>query len=181
MGGAIVIKTEFKKGYFQVYTGNCKGKTTAALGLAFRAVGRGLKVYIGQFMKGQDYGELRTAKLLKEYITMEQFGEKTFLTNAKNSDKNMAKEGLLASTAAMLSGKYDIVIFDEICMAHFFKLLTYEDLVGVIKQKPSDVELIFTGRYAAKEIIEMADLVTEMKEVKHYYTDGVMARVGIEM
>ncbi len=176
-------KTNFNHGYFQIYTGDCKGKTTAALGLAFRAAGYGLKTYIGQFMKGQDYGELKTAELLKTYITIEQYGKSTF-THVKNppmkDDMEIAKEGLKICTKAMLSGQFNIVIFDEVCVANFFKLLTLDELLEVIDQKPTNVELVFTGRYAAKELIELADLVTEMQEVKHYYSNGVIAREGIE-
>lgn len=171
------------QGYFQIYTGNCKGKTTAALGLAFRAAGHGLKTYIGQFMKGQDYGELKAAQMVQPFITIEQYGKDT-LIHVKNppnpEDIAMAKSGLKICTDAMLSGKYDIVVFDEINVAHFFNLITVDEMKEVIKKKPSGVELVFTGRYAPQELIEVADLVTEMKEVKHYYNQGIEARVGIE-
>ncbi len=176
-------KTVLKEGYFQIYTGNCKGKTTAALGLAFRAAGHGLKTYIGQFMKGQDYGELKTAKILKSYITIEQYGTNTFVDvrdKPIKDDVSIAKKGLETGTEAMLSGNYDIVILDEICMANFFNLLTLDEVLAVISQKPNNVELIFTGRYANKELVKLADLVTEMKEIKHYYSNGIIARAGIE-
>jgi len=182
-GGIFMNKKLIKKGYVQVYTGNCKGKTTAALGLAFRAAGRGLKTYIGQFMKGQNYGELKSAEMLKPYITIEQYGKDTFI-HVKNpsdpEDVKMAKKGLEKTKKAMLSGNYDIVIFDEINVANYFNLISVDEMLDIIKSKPDGVEVVFTGRYAPQEIIEAADLVTEMKEIKHYYTKGVEARDGIE-
>jgi cob(I)alamin adenosyltransferase len=171
------------KGYVQVYTGNCKGKTTAALGLAFRAMGRGLKTYIGQFMKGQFYGELKSAELCQPYITIEQFGKPGF-THVKDppqeDDIHMARQGLAKAVKAMLSGEYNIVVLDEIVTSHFFKLITLEETLEVISSKPDGVELVLTGRYAPPELIEAADLVTEMAEVKHYYQKKVLAREGIE-
>lgn len=171
------------KGYVHVYTGNSKGKTTAALGLALRAAGRGLKTYMGQFMKGQKYGELKAIEMLKPYITIEQYGKDTLLhvQNPPNAeDIKMAQIGLAKGKAAMLSGEYNLVILDEINVANYFNLITVEEMLDIIKLKPDGVELIFTGRYAPEEIIEAADLVTEMKEIKHYYTRGIEAREGIE-
>jgi cob(I)alamin adenosyltransferase len=176
-------KELLKKGYVQVYTGNSKGKSTAALGLAFRAMGRGLKTYVGQFMKGQKYGELKSAEMCQPYITIEQYGKDTFI-HVKNpplaEDVQMAQEGLAKAKKVMLSGEYDIIVFDEINTAHFFNLITTEEMLDVIKSKPDGVEVIFTGRYAPPEVIEAADLVTEMIEVKHYFEKGVPARDGIE-
>jgi len=172
-----------EKGYVQVYTGNCKGKTTAALGLAFRAMGRGLKTYVGQFMKGQYYSELKSAEMVGPYITIEQYGKDTFI-HVKNppleEDVQMARSGLEKAKEAMLSGEYSIVVFDEINTAHYFHLISTEEMLEVMKSKPDGVEVIFTGRYAPPEVIEAADLVTEMVEVKHYYEQGVPAREGIE-
>jgi len=171
------------KGFVQVYTGNSKGKTTAALGLAFRAMGRGLKTYIGQFMKGQYYSELEAAKMVQPYITIEQYGEDTFIhVQSPPLEKNvrMAQEGLAKAREAMLSGEYDIVVFDEIITSHYFNLISVTDMLDTIQSKPDGVELVFTGRYAPPELIAMADLVTEMVEVKHYYQNGVNARDGIE-
>jgi len=171
------------KGYIQVYTGNGKGKTTAALGLAFRAMGRGLKTYIGQFMKGQHYGELDAARMMHQYITIEQYGKDTFIhvqDPPPEDDVLMAREGLARAREAMLSGKYDIVVFDEINTAHFFHLISTEEMLDIIRNKPDGVELIFTGRHAPPELIDAAGLVTEMTEVKHYYQKGVLARDGIE-
>ncbi|MEL7564911.1 MAG: cob(I)yrinic acid a,c-diamide adenosyltransferase [Dehalobacterium sp.] len=178
-----MCKKGLSQGYVQVYTGNCKGKTTAALGLAFRAAGHGMKTYVGQFMKGQEYGELKSASMLDSLITIEQYGKKNLLhvtDPPEQEDILMAEAGLKRCKSAMLSGNYHIVVFDEICTAHFFGLISIAEMVDVIDSKPFDVEIVFTGRYAPQEIIERADLVTEMKEIKHYYTDGVMARKGIE-
>lgn len=173
----------FKKGYVQVYTGNCKGKTTAALGLAFRAMGRGLKTYMGQFMKGQFYGELRSAEMCSPYITIEQYGKDTFIhvqNPPPEDDVRMAREGLEKAKKAMFSGEYDIIIFDEINTAHYFNLITTEEMLEIIKDRPGNVEVVFTGRYTPQEVIEAVDLVTEMVEKKHYYQKGVSARDGIE-
>ncbi len=171
------------KGYVQVYTGNSKGKTTAALGLAFRAMGRGLKTYIGQFMKGQHYGELEAAKMVHPYMTIEQYGKDTFI-HVQNpplgEDVRREQKGLARAIAAMLSGEYDIIIFDEIITAHYFHLVSLEDMLAIIANKPEGVEVVFTGRYAPPELIDAADLVTEMVEIKHYYQNGVLARDGIE-
>lgn len=173
---------KLKKGYIQVYTGNGKGKTTAALGLALRAAGKGMKVYIGQFMKGQRYGEFDAInKYLSEWITIEQYGTPKFVVGKpSDEDIKLAKEGLKKAKEAMLSGNYDIVILDEINVSVYLKTLELEGVLDFIKEKPSNVELILTGRYAPQELIDIADLVTEMKEVKHYYTKGVIAREGIE-
>ena len=171
------------KGYVQVYTGNGKGKTTAALGLAFRAMGRGLKTYIGQFLKGQHYSELDAAKMVSPYITIEQYGRDTFIhVQQPPREENVedAQAGLERAKEAMLSGEYDIVIFDEICTASHFNLISVKDMLDIIRDKPDGVEVVFTGRYAPVEVIAAADLVTEMVEVKHYYEKGVRARDGIE-
>ena len=171
------------KGYVHVYTGNGKGKTTAALGLAFRAMGHGLKTYIGQFMKGQHYGELDAARMVPKYITIEQYGKDT-LIHVKNppdpADVRMAQEGLAKAKAAMLSARYDIIILDEITTAYYFLLVSLDEMLDFIIKKPEGIELIFTGRYAPVELIDAADVVTEMNEVKHYYQKDVNARDGIE-
>jgi len=169
-------------GYVQIYTGNGKGKTTAALGLALRAAGSGLKTYFGQFLKGQKYGELKSIKHLAEYITIEQFGKDTFVHVDKATDEDiaMARNGLDKCRNAILSGNYDIVVMDEVCMAIRLGVLTDDEVLQAVDLKPENVELVLTGRYATKELIDKADLVTEMVEVKHYYQNGVSARVGIE-
>lgn len=168
-------------GYLQVYTGDGKGKTTAALGLALRASGRGLPVYLGQFMKGQDYGELHALPRL-ESVTQAQYGDLGWVHKGKTTPKQreMAAEGLRQGREALLSGDYRIVILDEINMAVWFELIPLDAVLKLIEERPPGTELILTGRRADPAIIERADLVTEMLEVKHYYTQGVGAREGIE-
>ena len=169
------------KGYVQVYTGDGKGKTTAAIGLAIRAAGAGLSVYIGQFIKGMKYAELEALKRFEDLITLTQYGSGCFIRGDPTAeDIELAQQGLQKMKNVVATGDYDVVIFDEINVAHHFKLVTTEDLLSVIDVKPAHVELIFTGRRAPQELIDRADLVTEMKEIKHYYTQGVQARSGIE-
>jgi len=171
------------QGYIQIYTGNGKGKTTAALGLALRAAGYGFKSYIGQFLKGQTYGELFSVKKLSPLITIEQFGRKGFIHVTRNPDKQdikRAKYGLKKCLEAMLSGKYKIIVLDEINVAVDFNLLSEQEVLKFMAKKPEEVELILTGRYAPPSFIKKADLVTEMKEIKHYYQQGIKARNGIE-
>jgi cob(I)alamin adenosyltransferase len=171
------------QGYIQVYTGNGKGKTTAALGLALRAAGHGLKTYIGQFLKGQAYGELAAVRRLAPLITIEQFGRSGFIhvtENPEDEDIERARRGLEKCLRAMLSGKFRLVVLDEICVALHFRLLSEKDVHDFLAQKPRDVEVVLTGRYAPPTLLRRADLVTEMKEKKHYYAKGVRARAGIE-
>ena len=172
------------RGYIQVYTGSGKGKTTAALGLALRAAGHKQRVYIGQFLKGQMYGELLSAKQLSPYLTIEQFGRKGFIHVTKDPDKEdiqKAKRGLKRCLEAMLSLKYRIIILDEINVAVEWSLISLEEQLTLLELKPANVELIMTGRYAHPALLEKADLVTEMLEVKHYYgAEGVTARKGFE-
>jgi cob(I)alamin adenosyltransferase len=177
-----VSKAAFK-GYIQVYTGAGKGKTTAALGVALRAAGHGLKTYIGQFLKGQDYGELHSIQKLTPWITVEQFGRKGFIHVIKDPDKedfNRAKSGLKKCLKAMLSGKYTIIVLDEINVAMYFKLITEKEMHSFLDKKPDNIEVILTGRYAPDSLVRRSDLVTEMEEVKHYHHQGVQARDGIE-
>jgi cob(I)alamin adenosyltransferase len=171
------------KGYIQVYTGNGKGKTTAALGLALRAAGHGMRTYFGQFLKGQDYGELAAVQKLAPLVTIEQFGRKGFIhvtENPEDEDIEMARSGLQKCLAAMLSRKYQIVILDEVNVALRFRLLTVKEVLAFLDRKPEDVEVVLTGRYAPAPLVKRADLVTEMKDRKHYYASGVRARQGIE-
>jgi cob(I)alamin adenosyltransferase len=171
------------KGYIQVYTGGGKGKTTAALGLAVRAAGHGLHTVILQFMKGWiDYGELEGVKMLAPLVEIHQAGRDTFV-NRKNpdpEDRRLARDGWELAKNLILEKKADIVVLDEINCAIDYGLLPVEEVVEVIKRKPDGMELILTGRGAPLELIGIADLVTEMKEVKHYYAKGVDARVGVE-
>jgi cob(I)alamin adenosyltransferase len=173
---------KLEKGLVQVYTGNGKGKTTAAFGLALRAIGRGLKVYIIQFIKGGfDYGELYIVDKLPN-LTLKAFGRGKFVTEKPpgKADVELAEEALALAEEVVKSGEYDIVILDEINVALNLKLIQIEKVLELIKNKPKHVELVLTGRYAPNEIIEAADLVTEMKEVKHPFNKGFQARKGIE-
>lgn len=168
------------KGYIQIYTGNGKGKTTAALGLSVRAICAGKKVFFGQFVKGMDYSELDAVKYLPNF-TIEQFGRNCFIYNKPTkADIEIAAQGLERCKEVLKSGEYDVVVFDEINIAVFYELFSPEAVLELLKDKPEHVEVIMTGRYAHEKLIEAADLVTEMREIKHYYTQGVMARKGIE-
>lgn len=173
---------KLEKGLVQVYTGNGKGKSSAAFGLALRAIGRGLKVYIIQFIKGGfDYGELYIVDKLPN-LTLKAFGRGKFVTEKPpgKADVELAEEAFALAEEVVKSGEYDIVILDEINVALNLKLIQIEKVLELIKNKPKHVELVLTGRYAPNEIIEAADLVTEMKEVKHPYNRGFQARKGIE-
>ena len=169
------------RGYVQVYTGDGKGKTSAALGLALRASGHGIRTYIGQFMKGQHYGELEA---LRDHplITIEQYGDVHCIRREEVTPEHVsqAHRGLERAREAMLSGQYDLVVLDEVSVAIWFGLLTVEEVLAFLDQRPNHVEVILTGRRAPRELIERADLVTEMRAVKHYYQQGVVARKGIE-
>ncbi|MBN1150272.1 cob(I)yrinic acid a,c-diamide adenosyltransferase [candidate division WOR-3 bacterium] len=171
------------RGYFQVYTGNGKGKTTAALGLSIRAAGAGLKVYIGQFLKGLPYSEHLALDKFRGQIFYELFGGREFIDMVSPSkiDYERAEKGFQRSLDAVSSGEYDLVILDEINIAAHFGLLDSKKILDLIEKKPVNMELVFTGRYAPMEFIQRADLVTVMEEVKHYYREGVEARTGIEM
>ena len=169
-----------EKGYIQVYTGNGKGKTTAALGLSLRAVCAGKKVYFAQFIKGMKYSELNAEKYLPGF-TMKQYGSECFIYNEPDAeDIRLGNEGLKECAGILSSGDYDVVVLDEINIALYYKLFTVEEVIEVLDNRAAGVEVILTGRYAHEKIIEKADLVTEMKEIKHYYETGVEARVGIE-
>lgn len=174
---------KLEQGCIQVYTGNGKGKTTAALGLALRAVGRELMVCIVQFMKGGGpYGEHLVAERLAPYLTIVTTGRKGWVKQdgPAAEDRQLAEEGLVLAREVLTSGRYDLVILDEINGAVAYGLLGVEPVIELIRLKPPRVELVLTGRSAHEKIIEAADLVTEMREIKHYYKAGVPARVGIE-
>lgn len=168
------------KGYIHVYTGNGKGKTTAAFGLAARALLSGKNVFIGQFVKDMKYNETKLDEHF-ENIVIKQLGTGCFIDRAPNSeDLVSAKEGLKECGSILASGDYDLVILDEITIAIYFKLFNTDDVITILKNKSYKTEVVLTGRYAPKEIIDIADLVTEMVEVKHYYTQGVLSRNGID-
>ena len=169
------------KGFVHVYTGNGKGKTTAAFGLALRAEGAGMKVFIGQFVKGKSYNEnIAITRNLKN-ITVKQYGLDCFIVKAPtDNDIKAARQGFEEMTKIIQNSKYDLVIMDEVNIALYYKLIKVDELIELIRNRPSHVELVLTGRYAPTEIIEAADLVTEMKEVKHYYQQGIEVRKGIE-
>jgi cob(I)alamin adenosyltransferase len=177
----------FSKGYVQVYTGDGKGKTTSALGLAVRASGHGMRTYIGQFMKGQRYGELDALRD-NPCITIEQYGDVRCIHRDEVTPEHVAQahRGLGRAREAMLGmgiaaeDRYDIVVLDEVNVAIWFGLLTVEEVLAFLDERPGHVEVILTGRRAPQELIARADLVTEMREVKHYYQQGVLARRGIE-
>lgn len=169
------------EGYVQVYTGDGKGKTTAALGLAVRAAGAGLKVFIGQFIKSMTYSEIKALDRFEDLITIRQFGRGCFIRgNPTRADIDVAGQALEALAGALKSGRYDVVIADEANVAVGCHLISDNDLLDLIDARPAHVELVLTGRGAPQAVIDKADLVTEMKAVKHYYEKGIVAREGIE-
>lgn len=168
------------KGYVQVYTGNGKGKTTAALGLCVRAVCAGKRVFFGQFVKGMKYSETKAVEYLPNF-EMEQLGLNCFIEKAPTqADIDAAQAGLNRMREIIASGAYDLVVLDEVHIAIYFQLIDTSDVLEMLANRPEHVEVVCTGRYAPQELIDIADLVTEMKAIKHYYTQGVMARKGIE-
>ncbi|MFH0977387.1 MAG: cob(I)yrinic acid a,c-diamide adenosyltransferase [Spirochaetota bacterium] len=172
-----------EKGYVQLYTGNGKGKTTAALGLALRASGAGLKSIIIQFMKGQHYSELDAISKLKGHITIEQYGSTRFCSlNDDNFEEHysLARNGMKRAQEVLSKSQFDIIILDEIVTSLYFKIITLDEIIKLIELKPANKELVLTGRNAPQHLISLCDLVTEMTDIKHYYAQGVNAREGIE-
>ncbi|MFW6262625.1 MAG: cob(I)yrinic acid a,c-diamide adenosyltransferase [Thermotogota bacterium] len=168
------------KGYIQIYTGNGKGKTTAALGLSLRAVCAGKKVFFGQFVKGMEYSELKATQFIENF-EIKQYGRNCFIMKEpEEEDIRLAQEGLKDLEAKSTSGDYDVVVMDELNIALFYKLFDVQVVLNILRKKHEKTEIIITGRYAPDELIKAADLVTEMKEIKHYYQKGVQAREGIE-
>ncbi len=166
----------------EIYTGNGKGKTSAALGGALRALGQGLRVHIIYFMKGDyPYGERNVLARLPN-ISFQPFGHLHFINpqNVKEEEREQARQALQAAREAIASGNFDLVVLDEVNLAASWKLIEVEDIIGLIKEKPEDVELILTGRHADARLIEMADLVTEMVEIKHPFRKGIEARRGFD-
>jgi cob(I)alamin adenosyltransferase len=171
-----------RKGLVQVFTGDGKGKTSAAIGTVIRALGHGLKVYIAFFMKGDyPYGERKILAKLPG-VTLESFGSSQFIDpeNIKPEEKQAAQEALAAARRAMLSGEYDLVVLDEVNIAVAFNLVEVEAVLRFIEEKPEGVELILTGRQADRELVRVADLVTECLKIKHPYDSGVEGREGFE-
>ena len=169
-----------ERGYIHVYTGNGKGKTTAALGISLRCICAGKRVFFGQFIKDWDYSELKAGEILPNFEII-QFGRGCFIDrDPEEKDRKAAREGLVRCDQALQSGEYDLVVLDEINVALSYELLEVADVIEVLERSRPHVEVVLTGRYAPQEIIDAADLVTEMREIKHYYNEGVVARAGIE-
>ena len=169
------------KGYVQVYTGDGKGKTTASLGLSLRTAGAGLRVYIAKFMKSGDYSEIKALKRFEDLITVEQFGLGRFIKGRPSeADIQAGAAGIAKIKQVLAEGRHDVVIVEEGNTAAACGVFPVETLLDLIKNRPASVELVITGRGAAPEVMARADLVTEMLAVKHYYEQGVTARVGIE-
>ena len=169
------------KGYIQVYTGNGKGKTTAALGLAVRAAGAGFKIFIAQFIKEVKCSEHTLLEELNDRITVKQYGKGLIMGRKPSpADIKAAQDGYEEVKKVLLSQEYGVVILDEANVAAHLGLITVQELLELMVIKPSDVELVITGRYADEKVMEAADLVTEMREIKHYHAQGVQARRGIE-
>jgi len=191
------------KGYVQVYTGNGKGKSTAAIGLAIRALGAGKRVMILQFMKAQAYSEHKILPEISENLTVETVGKPFFIIKEGSMPEDelvkwrdqavifppgqppqeylkIVAQGIAKAQEVIMDGKYDVVILDEINVALHFGLVTWQQVKTLIEQKAEGVELVLTGRGAPPELISRADLVTEMREIKHYYTQGIQARKGID-
>ena len=176
------IINKHRRGLVQVYTGNGKGKTTAAFGQALRAIGQGYRVCIVQFMKGRKYGESLAAEKYLPHLTIHLAGLDSFVMreNPAPLDIELARKGLDLAREAVASGEYDMVILDELNVAADFNLIPIDDVIALIKNRPSRIDLILTGRYASPEVIALADTVSEIQEVKHHYDAGIKDRAGIE-
>ena len=172
-----------KQGYIQIYTGNGKGKTTASLGVVLRILGAGGKVYYAQFIKGRTLSsEFKALKAFGDSFTYKAFGLGRFIKNSPSKeDIEAAQNGLIECGKALKSGEYDLVVMDELNGALNCSLISIEEVLETLQLRNSQTELIITGRNARPELVELADLVTEMQPVKHYFEQGVPARTGIEM
>jgi len=170
-----------ENGLIHVYTGHGKGKTTAAIGLGIRAIGDGLKVYMIQFMKGRRYSEIDAIEKIPNF-TVVQYGRDEFVSKEKPDqiDIDFAQKGFEHAKKIIMYGKYDLVILDEINVAVDFNLINLEDVLDLISEKPKNIELVLTGRYASPEIVKNADLVSEILEIKHPYQSGIQSRKGID-
>lgn len=170
-----------KKGFLHIYTGEGKGKTTAALGLMLRAIGAGWRVFFAQFLKHGDFSEIKALRRFEDQCTLRQYGTGRFIRGKPTeNDIKQAKDGLKEILKIAQTHAYDLYILDEINVAVHFGLLSLNEVLYFLEQMPKDVEIIMTGRWAHKELIERADLVTEMNCLAHYYEQGVPAREGIE-
>lgn len=176
-----------KHGYIQVYTGNGKGKTTASLGLAMRALGRNWKVLLVMFLKGgDDYGELTSFQNLspeiKNNLTIMQAGldRIAYSNNLNDSDKKVVKSGWDVVKKAIINNEYNLIILDEANVAIALDLIDVNEVTEILKNKPEEMEIVLTGRNANPKIIELAHLVSEITPVKHYLDTGIVARKGIE-
>ncbi len=167
-------------GLVHLYTGNGKGKTTAAFGLALRMVGRGKKVLIIQFMKGRPSGEVIAAERLRPLLTVRQFGTEEFVNPKNPSEESLrlAREGMRLAEGAVK--EYDMVVLDEVNVAVAFGLISEEEVIKVVNERSENTEIVLTGRYAPDSFYELADYITEFREIKHPYTKGVRAREGVE-
>lgn len=175
------MKHMLSSGYIHIYTGNGKGKTSAALGLAFRAAGSGLRTMMIQFMKGLPTGETDAAAKTGGLITIERYGSTRLCRPDDGSleeHRGYAARGYARAREIITDGTHDIVVLDEIITAVKFGLLSDEAVIALIRSKPATMELVLTGRGASEELTRSADLVTEMKEIKHYYNAGVPPREG---
>jgi cob(I)alamin adenosyltransferase len=175
-------KERLPQGLIQVYTGDGKGKTTCALGLALRAVGQGFKVYMVQFLKGRETGEMQAAARLAPDLTLRSFG-RPGLVNLRSpapADLNLARQALDLAETLINAGEHDLVILDEINLAITYNLIPLDEVLTMLRERPPWVEVVLTGRQAPPEVVALADLVTEMRPVKHYFEAGVKSRRGIE-
>ena len=174
----------WKRGCVQIYTGNGKGKTTAALGLTLRAVGAGMKVYFGQFIKGRDCAEIEGLRMLGDNVTLDRFGSGRWIDPSKvelyKEEIELARNGILSVKRAVESGQYQLVVLDEALGAIKRGVLELDDIISIINTKPPMLELIITGRDVPQKLVDVADLVSDISPVKHYYDAGIPARKGIE-
>jgi cob(I)alamin adenosyltransferase len=169
------------KGYLQVYTGDGKGKTTAAIGLAIRALGAGWPVFFAQFLKAGEYSEHKALAQFSDHLTIKAYGRKVFIKGEpEEEDRRLAQEAYQEIAEIVASGRHRLVILDEANVAVHYGLITVDQILDLIDRRAEGVELLITGRYAHSRLIERADLVTEMRGVKHYFDQGVKARVGVE-
>jgi len=167
--------------YIHVYTGNGKGKTTAAMGLLLRALGAGMKVCLVQFLKVTETSELEALRRFMDQLWVKRYGSGKFVVGEPSEeDRREARQGLKEAAHAVSCGLYDLVVLDEVCVALYFKLLSVDEVMKMLQNRAPATEVVLTGRYAPKELVGKADLVTEMVEVKHYFNEGVEGRKGIE-